>query len=364
MDVPFPPDYGGVFDLFYKIKSLHQLGILIHLHCFEYGRGHQVELQKYCVDVKYYPRKEGHKGFSHKLPYIVCSRADSTLLDTLERDSHPILVEGIHCSYLLNDKRFAGRKIFLRIHNVEYLYYRHLYHAANSWFRRIYYLHESIVLKKYERRIATRAALIAVTEKDAAYYKEQLGAPDSRYLSVFLPYRQVQSEKGAGCYCLYHGNLSVEENDKAAAWLLRYVFNDITLPFVIAGKNPSENLCRQASRHSHVCLIANPSEEEIQDVIRKAQVHVLPAFNATGIKLKLLNALFNGRHCVVNKAAVDGTGLESLCHIGSDAGAFKRIIKGIYERPFSSEEVCKRREILSARFNNERNADQLIRWIW
>jgi len=34
-----------VFDLFYKIKTLHKLGIKIHLHCFEYGRGEQDELK-------------------------------------------------------------------------------------------------------------------------------------------------------------------------------------------------------------------------------------------------------------------------------------------------------------------------------
>jgi hypothetical protein len=364
MDVPFPPDYGGVFDLFYKIKALHQLGIQIHLHCFEYGRGKQSELEKYCSSVAYYQRREGHKGVSHKLPYIVCSRSDESLLARLLQDDHPVLAEGIHCSYLLNDERFAGRKIFLRIHNVEYLYYRQLFVTATSIWKKIYYLRESIILKKYERQVADKASLIAVSRKDALFYKEQFGASDIRYLSVFLPFRQVSIPQGTGCYCLYHGNLSVAENEKAVNWLLEYVFNDLELPLVIAGKNPSGYLLRAASRHKHVCLIADPSEEEIQDMIRKAQVHVLPSFNVTGIKLKLLNALFNGRHCVVNRASVDGTGLESLCHIGSDALTFKQIITKIYHQPFSSDEICRRRELLGSCFNNERNAEQLIRWIW
>ena len=37
-DVPFPANYGGAIDVFYKLKALHQLGIRITLHCFEYGR--------------------------------------------------------------------------------------------------------------------------------------------------------------------------------------------------------------------------------------------------------------------------------------------------------------------------------------
>ncbi len=31
-DIPFPPDYGGVIDVYYKIKTLSEAGVRIHLH--------------------------------------------------------------------------------------------------------------------------------------------------------------------------------------------------------------------------------------------------------------------------------------------------------------------------------------------
>ena len=37
LDIPFPANYGGVIDIFYKLKSLSNLGVEIILHCFEYG---------------------------------------------------------------------------------------------------------------------------------------------------------------------------------------------------------------------------------------------------------------------------------------------------------------------------------------
>ena len=43
-DVPWPANYGGVIDVFYKVKALADLGIRLHLHCFEYGRGEAPEL--------------------------------------------------------------------------------------------------------------------------------------------------------------------------------------------------------------------------------------------------------------------------------------------------------------------------------
>jgi hypothetical protein len=45
-DVPFPADYGGAIEEFYKIKSLHAAGVKIYLHCFVYsGRTKQKELE-------------------------------------------------------------------------------------------------------------------------------------------------------------------------------------------------------------------------------------------------------------------------------------------------------------------------------
>ena len=33
-DIPYPPNYGGVIDVWYKLKALHAKGIKIILHCF------------------------------------------------------------------------------------------------------------------------------------------------------------------------------------------------------------------------------------------------------------------------------------------------------------------------------------------
>ena len=53
-DVPWPADFGGVVDLFFKIKSLSEAGIKIHLHCFVNSRPPQDELNKFCFIITYY----------------------------------------------------------------------------------------------------------------------------------------------------------------------------------------------------------------------------------------------------------------------------------------------------------------------
>jgi len=364
LDVPYPVDYGGVFDLFQKIKSLHAAGVKIHLHCFEYGRGQQPVLNEYCVEVHYYTRHEGHKGFSHKLPYIVCSRSNGQLLETLLEDEHPILLEGIHCTYLLNDDRFRQRRIVLRLHNVEYQYYRQLYHTEKSLWKKIYYLHESNMLRHYEQRIALRVKILAVSEKDSEQYRTEFGADNIETLPVFLPFEEVRTREGTGCFCLYHGNLSVPENEQAVIWLLKNVFASLELPLIISGKNPSARLTRLIFQYPLTCLIPDPSEAELQDLIAKAQLNVLPSFNCTGVKLKLLNALFNGRHCLVNGGMVEGSGLESICHVADGAETMRSLVQNLYTQAMRPEEIEVRKEVLAGIYNKEDNLQQLLRSIW
>jgi hypothetical protein len=363
-DVPYPPDHGGVFDLFYKIRTLHEAGVRILLHCFEYGRGEQPALNSYCEQVYYYPRRTGHKGFSHRLPYIVCSRSSPELLERLLEDDFPILLEGVHCTYLLNDERFAGRKVFIRLHNMESVYYRQLAGCTASPFKKLYYLHESSALKKYEQQIASRWPLLAVSQSDAEAARTVYQAREVCVIPVFLPYEKVDAPQGTGCYCLYHGNLAVEENEEAACWLLEHVFRELKLPFLIAGKQPSSRLRRIAGRFPHACIIPDPSDPELQDIIAKAQLHLIPSFNCTGIKLKLLNALYNGRHCIVNEQAVAGSGLADLCHVAATAGQFRTMVEDLYEKPFTQMELEFRREKLLKQYDNRLSADRLIERIW
>lgn len=363
LDVPYPADYGGVFDLFYKLKALHELGIKIHLHCYEYGRGKQTELNKYCVYVHYYKRSKGFKGFSFSLPYIVNSRKDDQLLLNLMKDDHPILLEGIHCTYLLHQK-LNSRKVFVRLHNVEFEYYRQLAKSETSLFKKLYFLHESMLLKKHENSIANKATFIAVSKKDAGIYKKIFNTKNIKYLPVFIAFQSVTSKEGKGNFCLYHGNLSVSENEKAIAWLLKNIFNDLKIPLVIAGKNPSHKLEKLIHDKENCCLVANPTDAEMNELINKAQVNILPSFNSTGIKIKLLNALFNGRHILVNKEAVEGTGLQNLCVIADGIEVFKKQISVLYDEPFTNEQIELRKKILLTKFNNEENAMLLIKWIW
>ncbi|HQV01406.1 MAG TPA: mannosyltransferase, partial [Bacteroidia bacterium] len=82
-DIPFPADYGGVIDVYYKLKSLAQVGVKVHLHCFGYGRKQSEELEKHCYTVTYYQRNTAKSQLFNRLPYIVVSRGNELLIQNL-----------------------------------------------------------------------------------------------------------------------------------------------------------------------------------------------------------------------------------------------------------------------------------------
>jgi hypothetical protein len=163
---------------------------------------------------------------------------------------------------------------------------------------------------------------------------------------------------------LYHGDLSVDANEKAALWLLQDVFFKIKLPLVIAGKNPSEKLIEVAHEQTHTCIVENPTEKEMQDMIAKAQMNVIPSFTTTGMKVKLLNALTNGKHCVANKATLEGSNLDELCHEANTKEEFQHAVVDLFEQAFTSKEKKIREETLANLFNNTQNAQKMVQWIW
>ena len=343
---------------------MYEAGFKIHLHCFEYGRGEQAELDKYCVEVIYYKRTFSILDLFRRLPYIVSSRKNPELLRNLLKDVAPVLLEGIHCSYYLQNGALKERTVLLRLHNVEFEYYHYLSGAEDHFLKKIYYIIESRWLKRYEKKIANKAKILTVNEKDLQTYRREFNAEDIEYLPVFLPYKQVNSLTGRNDFCLYQGNLSVPENEKAALWLLKKVFENSEIKFVIAGKSPSANLKKKISLNGQAILVENPNEKQMQQLIRDAHIHLLPSFNVTGIKIKLLNALYNGRFVIANNATLDGTDLDDLCVVSETPAEFLTNIQLILQKSFTEKDVKSREKVLGELFNNDRNIRLLIKWLF
>jgi glycosyltransferase involved in cell wall biosynthesis len=358
LDAPSPPDYGGAIDMYYKVKAIAETGKRIILHYFQYnpvrGAG---ELGELCEEVHSYSRKGFFSLLNSTLPFIVSSRINKDLINRLNSDNEPILLEGLHTSGIipfLNDPH----RVVLRMHNEEANYYENLYKAEPSFLKRLYFKREAGLIKKYQSKMNSSIRLACLSSTDMKVFASDFGFKDIHFIPCFIPWQEFTAITGRGSFCLYQGNMAISENVKAALWLVENVFSKVNVPFVISGNRIPSLLVEKTKGLNHIRLISDPSIPELEELIQKAHINVLPSMNSTGVKLKLLHALFSGRFCITNLAGSKGSGIDSGIFIAETADEFRSQVIQLMESEFTREHIDERKTILPI-YNNRINAEKL-----
>lgn len=345
--VPYPPDYGGAIDVYYKLKALREAGHTVVLHTYEYDHPrYERELREVCSEVHYYPRATGLRSQLSLLPYIVWSRRSTALLADLLRDSDPILFEGLHCCYFLGDERLRGRRLIVRMHNIEHRYYWLLARQRGLSWRTIYYGIEALRLRLFERRLRCATEIRAISTTDEAELRRRYPGVKVSLLPAQHARDYVSPQGGTQAYLLYHGNLGVEENLHAVDYILRRLYecaDPLPYPLYVAGRRPAASLAERISTLRNVTLVPNPSDAELDALLASARVNLLLTFQPTGVKLKLMNALVKSRgYVAANSDMLKGSGVEALCERVNDDNLRTRVEQLMRATP-SADQLKKRR---------------------
>lgn len=306
-DVPIPADYGGVLDVYLRCKALKKLGFYVILHCYEYGRGRPKAAPEIADEIHYYDRHTSAASLFSSLPYIVRSRNSRNLLNQLKKDLAPIILEGQHTTYWLHALSEQSRIIMVRMHNVEWHYYQKLAEQVSNTFQRIYFRMESRKLKRHETKLKN-IPLLCISVADANYYREQ--GFESYVLPVTIDESLILNPLNSEGFALFHGNLSIAENNAAVLELINeHQLHPLPFPVVVAGKNPSAFLQDKINSVGWTC-IPNPTDEELNKLLQTCEIHLLNGTQESGVKLKVLRAILTGKPCVLTKETVHGTGLQ------------------------------------------------------
>lgn len=359
--VPYPVNYGGVIDVYYKLKELKEQGYNVVLHTYAYeGRKDSPELRQVADEIYLYKRNTlWYKQLTLK-PYIVSSRDSKELLKNLQYDDAPILFEGLHTCGILDVPELANRKKIVRMHNVESHYYYFLAGTTVSLKKKLYYLIESLRLKRYEKVLKHSNIIMAITERDRDYFAERLPNVEVKHLPCFhngeseTRFNPTLPQKIK--YLLYQGNLAVEENINAVYYLAeRVIPKHPKTKWIIAGGNPPQEMFDLLKSYENVKIISNPTSIQMERLISHAAVNVLITFQSTGIKLKLLNALYKGGFCVVNKSMIDSTGLSNLCVVVDNETELIEKIEEYSKKQFTIDHYTQRTEALKELYSNSKN---------
>lgn len=358
-DVPFPPNYGGVIDVFYKIKALHKLGVKIQLHTYDYGRGKATELEEYCENVYYYNRNNSLLHVFSKLPFIVCSRNNKTLISNLKLDNQPILFEGMHTTFMLLKENFTHRTIFIRMHNIEDQYYDGLAKSEKNWVKKLFFKLEAKKLRKYESILQKADKILTISPNEQAYFVKKYGNK-ATYIPVFHKNEKIKELSAKGKYGLYHGDLRVSDNVKSVRFLIK-VFKKLPHKLIIASSFADKNTLQKIKKYANIEfeLLKSDDQNQLSDLFENAHVNVLPTFQKTGIKLKLIHALYESRFCLVTKEMTEDTGLCKLCTTANTKKDYSKAVNLLFEKEYSKNKILLKKNTLTP-FNTLVNAHKII----
>lgn len=356
---PDPPDYGGVIDVYYKIQALLAEGVQVELHSFAYKRNTNTPLEKQLQKHVIYQRSMPILSWFLGKSYVVESRRNGELEKNVFGSSEPILIEGLHCSSVIQSKGNWDGNLVLRNHNIEHEYYEQLFNSETNPLKKFYFRLESERLKTQLNSIPGTTRMLSISTSDQHAFAS-MGFTDNHLIGPFHPFNSFQVQPGKGSYILYHGNLSVAENAKAAEFIITEIAAEIGFPIIIAGKLPSANLMNQAAQKKNVSIKANPTEKEMDMLIANAQIVLLPGTFQSGIKLKLMYSLFRGRHIITSPENLSGTGLTNQCWVASTKQEYIQHIYALFNQEFETEILEQRSGTWPSHLSNRENVSRLI----
>lgn len=358
-DNPYPPVYGGVIDVFYKLAALHALGYDIYLHCFVDDDVKPPEmLRKFTKEVFFYRRKK--KQNSYKMlsifPFAVRSRYHKDLFVNVMSIDAPILFEGQQTTFLASRHDLSGRKVVLRLHNLEANYFLGQSRSEENWFRKVAYFAEFLKYRRYQSELTKFDAILALShfeQEQAKKYNEHVV-----YVPVFHGNVSVAELSGFGKYAFYHGDLRLADNRRAVKFLIG-VFRQIPdYPLLIASGGHGEfveTLIKNIPNISQV-TIDNSDPGHLTRLLADAHINVMLSFQESGTKLKLVNALYRSRFCVINKNMVDDENLRSLCTMAETKADFIAAVNALKDKPYDSG---KRGTVLKKVLDDAENARKI-----
>lgn len=352
-DNPFPPVYGGVIDVFFKIKALYELGFEIYLHCFvkEIPIDNCV-LKNFVKEIYFYEKKYKFLNILSFTPFSVVSRYDENMIFNINRIEGAILFEGLQSTYVLNKQVFKNRNIFLRLHNLESDYYNGLYKSEKNYIKKLLLGLEALKYKPYQEIIRKFDAVFTLSHFETDFVNFHYN--NAHYIPVFHGNPAVVELSSFGKFAIYHGDLRLADNKRAVLFLIDVFIKIPDYQLVIASKDGKFFVESHIQSMSNVSFFEIENYSQLEHLLSEAHINVMLSFQKSGTKLKVVNSLYKSRHCIINKNMVDDEKICNLCTIAENEIDFITNINKLRNEPYLDS---KRREIiLNTLLNDEKNA--------
>lgn len=328
-ECPLPCNTGGRKVEWNRIKSLARNND-IYLYLIvddEKERKYQSELENLCKEVHVYTRRKSFNVLINSLfnPYPAVSRWNKQMkidIDKCFERVKPdfVIVEFPQMLGNLSETVKANARIIVEQHNIEHLSMRSIAeHLANP-IKKFIYIIVSKQLQKYEDRQYRKTnihLMTFVSSEDKKYFENRY--PGIKTLCVPIgadvkDLRPIVHSKRLS----FVAKMSYEPNETGAIWFEKNVW-----PMIIAeisdaelflvGKDPSEKLLEESSRQKNITVTG--TVDSVEPYYNDSVAIIAPILSGGGVKVKLLEALGQGKIVISTQKALEGTEFIAGKHV-------------------------------------------------
>lgn len=236
--------------------------------------------------------------------------------------------DAVFCDHYVMFQYISGSykgKIILHEHNCEYLIWKRYAVIEKNVLKKMALLNQAYRIKKYEQEICEQASVILAAPNDTDELVK-IGADRSKFLETYhlgddslLNEPDLDYDK-TELALLYIGTLSWEANIDGLLWFHDKVWQSIQqkhpgIKLYIVGKHPDKRLTEIAAKDKQILLTG--FVEDVEPYFQKCRVFITPLRFGSGIKVKVVNALYRGIPCVTTSIGIEGLKTQDGIHIFS-----------------------------------------------
>lgn len=223
--------------------------------------------------------------------------------------------------YLETIRAYSNAKVVLRAHNIEHLIWKRVCETTASWVKKTYLKHIWTTLRNYEFATITKFdGIAAITSRDADFFRKEIGA---KIPVTDIPYgvERIMAPQNQEIDCevpsLFHiGSMDWIPNQEGIKWFLDNVWALVNnefpgLKLYLAGRNMPVWLKEQSWPDVEIV-------GEVPDArafILSKQIMVVPLLSGSGIRIKIIEAMAEGKAVITTPVGAEGIECEHGKHI-------------------------------------------------
>jgi len=366
---PYPPNFGGVYDVFARIKDLKSIGCTIDLVYTEKQKPQAEDiafLSQYINKAFFVKRKNKIHNLLSLKPLQVNSRSGLRNI-FLEENYDLLIIEGDSAAEVLKNNSLKAKKRVLRVHNNESYYFKNLAKSATNPLEKLYYYSESIKFKKYSKMLYKSIDRLWFISKDEySNYKKTKNHTKGIHLPSPVKMNETNSINDLNTMkVLFVGALFMPNNLEAIDWYLKNIHEHILqdfpeYTFLIAGSTgrfTKDYYNEKFSGYQAIELFFNL--ESLDEVYKKASIFVNPMQHGAGVKIKSIHSMINGLPLVSTKIGSEGIGLtDGENYIKGDTPKkFKEGVKMLLQNKNLRKQIAQKGQL----FLKENNSEKILK---